>query len=757
MKKRSAIATVLAFLAVLLLRCGTVSPGEAGNPPEVAAVAFVLVVQANSDAVYHLTIKGPDMDRIGPNTYKSGESALMYVPEGPGRSFHFEKYQDGTLVDTGTTVQDIVSGINTVTVTLVSVSPVSLPALVIHPSDKSVTVGGTATFAVEATGDKLQYQWQKGTTNIPGANSSIYTTPSATASDNNATYRCVITNSAGSVTSNTATLTVSMNVVTPAITSHPENQSITTGQKATFSVTASGTDLGYQWQKGTTDIPGATENSYTTPAVSTAENNAQYRCVVTNSAGSATSNHATLTVTPSVIRPAITQHPSDQAVTQGQPATFSVVATGTDLQYQWQKGTTNIAGATLSSYTTPATTLADNNATYRCVVSNSAGSKSSNAATLTVNQNVVAPAITQHPSNQSVTEGQTATFSVVATGSNLEFQWAKGTSSILGATSSTYTTPEVSFSDNNSTYWCLVTNTAGNVSSSPATLTVQKLVISPSITQHPRDVHVSDGSSATLTLEATGTDLTYQWQRNKQNIQGATGATYSTPVLWIGNGDDGSMYRCIVSNQNGSVTSDEATVFVDPKLPDAPRLYESSIGSYWAIHLVLDGDFNNMLRVYRSPNAGGVFTVIGDSISYNHFYDTGLVANTTYYYKAKEFNSVGESTFSDEIKAITAQSPTTPPGKPTYVKATAPSKWAMLRWNPVNPPAHYIVYRSTVSAGPYTAVADGLFGTPGSEERKYNDNTTDYGTEYFYQVSAVNAAGESAKSEIASCTTPPKP
>ena len=84
--------------------------------------------------------------------------------------------------------------------------------------------------------------------------------------------------------------------------------------------------------------------------------------------------------------PAITTQPSDQSVTVGQTATFSVAATGTaPLSYQWQKGTSPITGATSASYTTAATISADNGSQFQVVVSNSLGSKTSNAATLTVN------------------------------------------------------------------------------------------------------------------------------------------------------------------------------------------------------------------------------------------------------------------------------------------------------------------------------------------------------------------------------------
>src|SRR5437660_1791107 len=143
--------------------------------------------------------------------------------------------------------------------------------------------------------------------------------------------------------------------------------------------------------------------------------------VLSGCAGLATSN---ATQTPPVA-PTLTTQPASTTVSLGQTATFSVVANGTaPLTYQWQKNGANINGATAASYTTPATTTADNGATFQVVVSNSAGSKTSAAATLTVNAAAVAPTITTQPANQAVTAGQTATFSVVANGTALlTYQW----------------------------------------------------------------------------------------------------------------------------------------------------------------------------------------------------------------------------------------------------------------------------------------------------------------------------------------------
>lgn len=109
------------------------------------------------------------------------------------------------------------------------------------------------------------------------------------------------------------------------------------------------------------------------------------------------------TVVEAVEPPTVTSHPQDQTVTEGETATFSVAATGTEpLSYQWQRNGVDIAGATSSSYTTPTTTLSDDGAVFRCVVTNEAGSDTSNGATLTVTDGT-APTVTgANPPNGAV-------------------------------------------------------------------------------------------------------------------------------------------------------------------------------------------------------------------------------------------------------------------------------------------------------------------------------------------------------------------
>ncbi|MGB6685624.1 MAG: hypothetical protein WBH24_18375 [Candidatus Acidiferrum sp.] len=261
----------------------------------------------------------------------------------------------------------------------------------------------------------------------------------------------------------------------PTIAAQPASQAVAVGQAVTFSVTAAGTaPLTYQWLKNNAIISGATTASYTTPATVASDNGAKFDVLVSNSVGSVVSAMATLTVNAAAVAPAITTQPANQTVTVGQTATFSVIATGTaPLGYQWLKNSANITGATAASYTTPATASTDNGAQFDVVVSNGAGSKTSTMARLTVNAAALAPTITTQPANQTVTVGQTATFSVTATGTApLTYQWQKNSANIAGATSATYTTPATASTDTGAKFDVIVSNALGSQTSTMATLTV---------------------------------------------------------------------------------------------------------------------------------------------------------------------------------------------------------------------------------------------------------------------------------------------
>ncbi|MFN8003064.1 MAG: M12 family metallo-peptidase [Acidobacteriota bacterium] len=242
-----------------------------------------------------------------------------------------------------------------------------------QPSNQVACAGAPASFSVVATGSNLSYQWRKNGSNIVGATSNSYSIPAVAAGDVGS-YDVVITNSCNStVTSNAATLALNP---TTAITAPPVNQTVCEGGPASFSVTATGTGLSYQWRKNGAPISGATNSSFAIPAAAAADAGS-YDVVVTGSCGTVTSSAATLTVNSGA---AITAPPVNQTVREGGPASFSDGATGAGLSYQWRKNGAPIGGATNSSFAIPAAAAADAGS-YDVIVTGSCGTVTSSAAT----------------------------------------------------------------------------------------------------------------------------------------------------------------------------------------------------------------------------------------------------------------------------------------------------------------------------------------------------------------------------------------
>jgi hypothetical protein len=132
---------------------------------------------------------------------------------------------------------------------------------------------------------------------ISGANSSNYSTPVTTITDNGAHFSVSVSNVSGTASSNSALLTVTAPIIAPAITLQPMAQSVTAGQAATFSVAATGTaPMTYQWSRNGSPIIGATSSVYTTALTAVSDNGSQFTVRVSNSAGSVVSIPATLTV-----------------------------------------------------------------------------------------------------------------------------------------------------------------------------------------------------------------------------------------------------------------------------------------------------------------------------------------------------------------------------------------------------------------------------------------------------------------------------
>jgi len=533
------------------------------------------------------------------------------------------------------------------------------PSITAQPASSSVVAGQAATFSVSASGTApLSYQWRKNSTAIVGATSASYTTPAEPLSDNGAQFSVAVSNSAGSVTSNAATLTVTTAPVAPSITTQPSNQTVFAGQKATFSVSANGTSpLSYQWRKSGTAISGATSASYTTPAETTSDSGVLFSVVVSNSVGNVTSNSATLTVNPDPA-PAITSQPASQTITAGQTATFLVTASGTaPLSYQWQKNGVAISGATSSSYTTPAETTSDSGAQFAVVVSNSAGTATSNSAVLTVTPAPVAPSITTQPSSKTIIAGQTATFSVSASGTApLNYQWQKNGTAVSGATSSSYTTPAETTSDNGAQFTVVVSNSVGSLTSNAATLTVN--APTPGALT-PNTTSLSFGNVIVTKNSGLGVNFT---NSGNVNITVATvaisGAGFT--ASGISNGQIITPGQVVALNvtfapaATGGVTGSVTIASNASNSPVVVGLSGSGVLAHTAT-LNWTASTSTVIgyNVYRGTVAGGPYTLVNSSIvAGTQYVDSTVASGQTYYYVATAVASGNvESSYSNQVTA----------------------------------------------------------------------------------------------------------
>jgi gliding motility-associated-like protein len=229
-------------------------------------------------------------------------------------------------------------------------TPVGCPSISLQPNSETTCEGQPAFFSVSASGNApLSYQWRKGTVNINGATSAIYSIDAVTPADAGV-YNCVISNACGSVISSNATL-----VVNPAPT-NPITVSSSRCGSGTVTLSASGGTPGnYVWFNNLTDfipISGAVNDTYTTPVLATTTS--FYVAIVS---GSCTSGlvQAIATINPAPAAPTVTNSSSCG------PGTITLVASGgTNGQYRWYDvatGGTAIAGEVNNTFNTPALTI----------------------------------------------------------------------------------------------------------------------------------------------------------------------------------------------------------------------------------------------------------------------------------------------------------------------------------------------------------------------------------------------------------------
>ena len=533
------------------------------------------------------------------------------------------------------------------------------PAITTQPSNSAICVTANTSFSIAAAA-ATAFQWQISTdggatySNVTnagvysGATTNTLTITGATIGLNNNRYRCIASTQCGSSTSNAGILTVN---AAPAVTAQPQDITLCAGSNHTFSVTATGGGLTYQWQLSTDGggtynnitnggiYSGATTNSLTLTGLTAGLSGNRYRCVVTGSCPPAVnSNGAILTVVTSV---AVTTQPTDATVCEGSNSSFTVAGSGTGIIYQWQVSTdggttwTNVtntgvySGATAATLNITGATFSLNTYRYRCQLSNATCTTPgvSNAGILTVN---TLPAVTTNPANSTICLGGNTSFSAAATGTGIGYQWQVSTDGGTtytnitnggvygGATTTTLTITGATAAMNTYRYRVAVSGTcAPAANSTGAILTVVNPV---AITAQPVNSEICSGSNTSFSVTGSSTQtIIYQWQDSTsahtwQNINGANASTLNLAAVTTGM--NGNKYRVVLSNATcfgaNETTSGAATLTVR-QLPTVALTAAP-------LTALLPGQ-STTLTATPTASTGGVLTT-------SWFFNNNAVANT---------------------------------------------------------------------------------------------------------------------------------
>jgi predicted secreted protein len=514
------------------------------------------------------------------------------------------------------------------------------PSITSQPESITVCQGGSTTFSVTAS-NATGYQWQmsmgSGFVNLnnngmfSGVNTATLTITGAPTYLNEVRYRVLATGSCQPVTSNAATLSVSYLIL---VTEAPEWTTKCAGQPATFSVTAEGSSVSYQWKKDGNDIPGATNSTYSIASVSPA-NAGMYSVAVSGNCGAPVlTEGAMLTVN---VPPTITGQPANVTICTSQNASFAVTASDA-AGYQWQvdtgSGFVNVAnnaiygGATTGTLTVTGAMAGMNGYQYRAVVTGACPPTIiSNVTTLAVGTPVT---ITRVNMLRGVCAGGPIDFNVEATGTGLTYQWKKDGIAIPGATGSSFTIPITTLDD--SGFYTVTVNGACGSPVTSGSVPVQ-YEVPTAITSQPVPVAICAGSNASFTVGASNA-TGYQWQVNTGSgfVSIANGGLYSgvnTPTLLITAATtalNGYQYRAVASgacptlatSDGAKLTVGNATALGSFTPVAAPVLVGTSV----TMTIGFTGDAPATAVWHWGDGTTSNATVVGSTLTGTHVYAT---------------------------------------------------------------------------------------------------------------------------------------
>jgi hypothetical protein len=488
-----------------------------------------------------------------------------------------------------------------------------IPVITFNPPPPSEVVGCqgttmTITGSAQVTyGAQLSYQWLRngaplleGVNGFSGTRAGTLVISNTVQSLHEGDYVLYVTATGGADPLASPVIAVRVNAPIE-IVQQPSSRILCRGQETALSVIASGTVLGYQWQKDGRAISGATNPILVLPSVDDASSG-RYTCVLFGTCGTeqVVTTEAVVYIAPQTL---ISRQPERVAAAIGGTARLVVEPVSAQIpgyspQYQWYRGSValrddgRITGTTTSELTIRNVRQSDIGEDYYCVVTGLCGTETSATAGLYVGQ----VTIEQVPQDVRVCQGQTAVLSVRAS-SNIpnavySYQWYKdgqalSDGGVYSGTGTSVLRIQGARSSDAGRYTVeVVANPGGAVASASAQVSVDE---APVITVEPQDVAVCEGQTASMQVEASGGGLRYQWYAGGAAIPGATGATVEQAVVAA---MDGLRLRCVVSNDCGQAESREAVLTVKraPQIVEQPQGGQVSVGGTIQLRVVAQGE-----------------------------------------------------------------------------------------------------------------------------------------------------------------------
>lgn len=513
------------------------------------------------------------------------------------------------------------------------------PVLVTSPGSVARCDDGPnsiTTLTAVITGNQCTYKWYRNDVLIVNGGNYTGATTLALRIENAGsilgTFTCKAENICGSVTTTGAVITL---IPDTSIVTQPSIAATCPATPIDLSINVSGNTITYQWQKSTdggstySNIASATAATYTIPGATVADGD-KYRAIVNSFCGPEVTSVASTVQLKTVI--SIQTQPTNQLGCNDDTVTFSAVAIGTGLAYQWQVKTSTVDWTNVANQTTNSLAIVVSDTTngnkYRVVCTGDCNTVTSSEATLIKK---TPTAITTTPGSQTVKVGDSATFAVVAVGHNLNYQWQRSTNgganytNLVGETAASLTF-EVNLGDDQNRYRVVIVGDCATVVSAGAVLTA---VIAPTVGTLDSLTICPDTTTAFGTT-VTGNYLTYKWQKlvntTWTDIANSNNIAYST-------GTAGS-YRIVVSNFAGTVTSNAATLTISTQIVDLSTTTSTlnlAVGDPFTLNTT-NYSFATF-QWYKSIDSGATFTAINLATTHSYTGAAVTLANDGEQYK----------------------------------------------------------------------------------------------------------------------------